>query len=124
MVERKNEDAAFSGERNYTLKLKETFIVRKIPLCLCHTCLSVSTTHSIGLLASFGQSVRILCVVCILSTKHSDTKTSQFSFFSTQHFEINISLMLLSIYVYFILIIYYICLLQNRSVNIKKKTIY
>jgi len=41
-----------------------------------YTCLSVSIIHSTGLLASFGQSERILCVVCILSTKHSDPKTS------------------------------------------------
>lgn len=59
--------------------MKETFI-RKIPLCLRHTCLSVSMTHSIGLLASFGQSERILCEVCILSTKHNDPKMIQFSF--------------------------------------------
>jgi len=63
------------NENFLTLKLKKFSIFRKFHCIVHRTCLSVSMTHSIGLLASFGQSERILCVVCTLSTKQSVPKT-------------------------------------------------
>lgn len=53
--------------------------------------LSMSATHAIGLFnaTSFGQSERILSMVCTLSTTHSLTETSRCFFSALSHLEMD-----------------------------------